>query len=313
MAASRRGWTLGQIQEKYGVSRRTAERLRDAVDEAFGLETVPSDDRFHRWRVKKNALYGLLRVEPAELAALAAAAAGLEGAGQGQRAAALRGLDEKLRIALSREGRTDFDAETEALMRAEGHAMRPGPRERIEDGLITLLRDAIRRRRWVRFRYRARGSGRASAQRAQCHGLLYGNRTFLVARTSSLEEPRLWRLANISDAASTGETFERDPSFDLQSYAKRSFGTFQELPVQVALRFAPAAAPDAGAFLFHPDQRIVKNEDGSLSVSFKAGGLDEMCWHLFTWGADVAIEKPLRLRRRMAQLCGGLARHHGEP
>ena len=115
----------------------------------------------------------------------------------------------------------------------------------------------------------------------------------------------------MSDCSLAAEAFVRDPDFDLRDYAKRSFGTFQERPVQVELRFDASAARDATTFLFHPDQHTVANEDGSFTVRFKAGGLDEMCWHLFTWGDGVTVEKPVRLRKRLARLCEALAAHHG--
>ena len=41
-----------------------------------------------------------------------------------------------------------------------------------------------------------------------------------------------------------------------------------------------------------------------------AGGIDEMCWHLFTWGESVTVEKPARLRRRLAAMCASLTAHH---
>ena len=131
-----------------------------------------------------------------------------------------------------------------------------------------------------------------------------------MAQTDWADEPRLWRLANMSEARLAAETFERDPTFDLQRYAKRSFGTFQETPVEVVLRFDAAAARDAAAFLFHPDQTTEENADGSLTVCFTAGGVDEMCWHLFTWGESVTVEQPARLRRRLAELCASTAAHH---
>ena len=77
--------------------------------------------------------------------------------------------------------------------------------------------------------------------------------------------------------------------FDLERYAKRSFGTFQEEPVEVVLRFDAAAARDASTFVFHSDRSVDSNDDGSLTVRFEAGGIDEMCWHLFTWGESVTI------------------------
>ena len=114
----------------------------------------------------------------------------------------------------------------------------------------------------------------------------------------------------MSELRISEDTFERDPDFDLARYAKRSFGTFQEEPVEVVLRFAPGAARDASTFVFHPDQKTEPNDDGSLTVRFKAGGIDEMCWHLFTWGESVTIEKPLRLRQRLAEMCDSLAAHN---
>ena len=162
----------------------------------------------------------------------------------------------------------------------------------------------------VEFDYFAQGTGRQSTRRVQPYGILYGNRAFLVGKTNSDGDMRLWRLANVSEARSSMERFKRDPAFDLQSYAKRSFGTFQEKPVDVVLRFNADAARDAAAFLFHPEQTVTKNKDGSVTVRFKAGGIEEMCWHLVTWEDGVTVEKPARLRRRLVKMCSSLAAYH---
>ena len=77
---------------------------------------------------------------------------------------------------------------------------------------------------------------------------------------------RLWRLGNMSEAHVTGESFTRDPDFDLEAYARRSFGTFQEKPMDVVLRFSAEAKRDAAAFLFHPSQTMEENADGTLTV-----------------------------------------------
>ena len=63
--------------------------------------------------------------------------------------------------------------------------------------------------------------------------------------------------------------------------------------------------------LFHPGQSVEENADGTLTVRFTAGGIDEMCWHLFTWGESVTVEEPDRLRQRLANTCFALAAHHG--
>ena len=309
---SRGGLTLSDIEADFAVSRRTAERLRDAVDAVFGpLELVDMDDTKRHWRLRSDALRRLISFSAGELAEFDAATAALERAGFDERAAALRELDTKLRATLRTDTLARIESDLEALVHVEGLAMRAGPRPRLDRGLLALLREAITTRRVVEFHYLAQSTRRRSRQRVAPSGLLYGNRAFLVGRTDWSDQPRLWRLANMSGARITGETFEPDPGFDLRRYAERSFGTFQEKPVQVVLRFDPTAARDAAAFLFHPIQTIEENPDGSLTVRFKAGGIDEMCWHLFTWGNSVRVERPARLRRRLAKLCAALAVHHG--
>ena len=188
--------------------------------------------------------------------------------------------------------------------------MRPGPRPSLDRDLLARLREAITTSRIVEVRYLSQSTGRHSRQRIEPYGLLYGNRPFLVGRTDWSDAMRLWRLANMSEAHVTSETFTRDPDFNLEAYARRSFGTFQEKPVDVVLRFTPEAKRDASAFLFHPSQTMEENDDGTLTVRFTAGGIDEICWHLVTWGGSVTVEEPALLRQRLADMSGALAVHH---
>ena len=272
---------------------------------------MESGDRRKHWRLSSKGLRGLVSVSVEELGALSTASAALERAGLGELAARLEKVAVKLR-ALHRAGPPEqLEAELEARLRAEGLAMRAGPRQPVDTAVLGVLREAILIGRKVEFDYVSRSTGRRSRQVAEPYGLLYGNRPFLVARTDWRAEPRLWRLANIEEARLGLDDFTPDPDFDLQAFARRSFGTFQGKPVEVVLRFDARAAPDAAAFLFHPDQTVDENGDGTVTVRFEAGGLDEMCWHLVTWGAHVTVEQPQKLRQRLAAMCGALAVHHG--
>lgn len=307
----RGGVTIHDIGKEFKVSRRTAERMRGAVEAVFGgLEEVGEGAMRRHWRLQSSELGQLVRVSAEELAELESAAAGLDRAGLTEHAVSLRHIGSKLHAIARSRPSGERESDLEMLMRTEGLAMRAGPRPRLEEGLLSVLRDAIKSNRVVEFDYFAQGTGRQSTRRVQPYGILYGNRAFLVGKTDSDGDVRLWRLANVSEVRSSMEKFERDPAFDLQSYAKRSFGTFQEKPVDVVLRFNADAARDAAAFLFHPEQTATENEDGSVTVRFKAGGIEEMCWHLVTWEDGVTVEKPARLRRRLVEMCASLAAYH---
>ena len=312
LQASSRGLTLDDIQREFEVSRRTAERLREAVEDAFGpLEPVRTGEAKRHWRLRAPVLRHLISVSAEKLAELSAAADALDRAGLKDRAVMLRRLDDKLRALLEADSLRGIELAVQALTEAEGLAMRAGPRPRLDDGLLATLREAIKVGRVVAFDYAKRAAGERTRRRVEPRGLIYGNRAFLVGRPERGAGMRLWRLARMSAAVVTDASFTPDPPFDLDRFARRSFGTFQEDPVAVALSFAPTAAEDAAEFVFHPDQIVEPNADGSLTVRFTAGGVDEMCSHLVTWGTAVTVEQPARLRRRLCEMCATLAAHHG--
>ncbi len=86
------------------------------------------------------------------------------------------------------------------------------------------------------------------------YGLLFGPRFYVVARVKSKAEPFLFRLDRMHDLEVTNEAGAPPESFDLEAYASRSFGVFQEEAEDIVLRFDPSAAPDARGYLFYPTQ-----------------------------------------------------------
>jgi predicted DNA-binding transcriptional regulator YafY len=87
----------------------------------------------------------------------------------------------------------------ELLLEAEGLAMRPGPRPKLDLEIISTLRQGILASRKVRLHYRARGTGLQSKQLVCPYGFLYGNRPYLVAYSMNraIRDYRLFSLANI--------------------------------------------------------------------------------------------------------------------
>ena len=98
------GLTLDDIQADFSVSRSTAERMRDAVEAAFGpLELVDTDDPKRRWRLRSDAVRRLVAIAPEELAELESAASALERVGLEERAGTLRDFATKVRATLRTE------------------------------------------------------------------------------------------------------------------------------------------------------------------------------------------------------------------
>ncbi len=303
MQASALGLSLEEIQRNYSdksLSRRTAERLRDAIERLFPqIEQANPGELPKRWRLPGGTVNGLASVTAAELADLGTAISLLRRDNMNVQAEnAERGIA-KMRALVKRPVMNRIEPDLEALTEAEGLAMRPGPRPKINVEIVSTLREAIITRRKVQLHYLYRGSGKRGYQIVHPYGFLYGNRHYLVAWSESKEARnfRTFALSNIERVELLDRNFTRKQRFSLQKFAERSFGVFQEEPFDVVWRFSPKAANDAREFLFHPTQVMVLQQDGSLIVRFRAGGLLEMAWHLFTWGDQVQVLEPKRLRR----------------
>ncbi len=303
LAATRLGLTLDEMAAELAVSRRTAERIRQSLNHVFPEMTYTDDEqRLRRWRIPAAALLGIANPTAEMIATVETTARECEVRGEGDRASALREAATMLRVVMRPEALARREPDVEALMQAEGVAMRPGPRPIIAAGVLPTLRRAILGMQPIVIRYTKRGEEEAATRILCPYGLLYGGRGWLVAHVEGLPEMRLWRLDRIASVDLLDRGFPRREDFSLADYAAQSFGVFQEEPVDVVLRFVPEVAEDVTGWMFHPTQRIEREADGSLLVRFRAGGLREMCWHLFTWGPAVEIVGPMELRTMMGEL-----------
>jgi predicted DNA-binding transcriptional regulator YafY len=313
LAGTRTGLTLDEMATELEVGRRTAERLRDSLVAMFPqMDWWDDEERVRRWRLPGSALVGVIELRAEAVAAIETAARECDARGEDNRAALLREASTTLRAVMRPDALRQAEPDIAALMEAEGIAMRPGPRPTIASGVLSTLRRAILGMQLVVVRYANPDSAEPAARILCPYGLLYGGRGWLVAHVDELPEMRLWRLDRIVSVDLLDRSFSRQEDFSLQTYAARSFGTFQEEPFDVTLRFAPEAVNDASRWLFHLSQRIMPEADGSLTVRFSAGGVQEMCWHLFTWGTAVTVIEPARLRQTLADLAAMAAVHHGE-
>lgn len=301
MQGSAYGLTLKDIRNNYSeepLSRRTAERLRDAVERLFPqTEVVNPGELPRRWRIPAGTMNGFASITAEEVSDLTTAVSLLRRENMHTQAHSAERMLAKLRALMSRQTAAKLEPDLEALTEAEGLAMRPGRKPKIDREILRTLRGAIITRRKVRIHYLYRGSRKRGYQTIHPYGFLYGKRHYLVA-WSELDKAKDFRnfaLSNIEKVELLDQSFARKRGFSIGKYAENSFGVFQEKPVDVVWKFTPKAAPDASEFLFHPKQVMEPRKDGSLVVRFRAGGLLEMSWHLFTWGDEVEVIKPKRL------------------
>ncbi|WP_374576431.1 helix-turn-helix transcriptional regulator [Phenylobacterium sp.] len=313
LASSAEGLTLDEMAQVAGVSRRTAERMRDALGQVFPqLEEVP-DPPTKRFRIP-NGLDGFSQAPTTEeLLELSKAAAQLRAAGALPRAAVLECLERKVRAATKAKALRKLAPDVEALVRAEAIAVQAGPRPFEDENLIGHLRHALTAMKAVSFRYMG---GRTPGERRTVipFGLMFSRMNYLVAGEVGALQPRNWRLDRIAEIEVLDEPGVPPSQFSLQDYAARSFGIYQDDVEDVVLRITGEGVEDALRWRFHPTQDVHQESDGSVIVRFAASGMLELSWHLFTWGDKLEVLRPQRLRDVMVkQLETALARHRQFP
>jgi len=297
------GLSLDDIGQTFEVSRRTAERMRDAIRDAFPqTEELAEPGGRKRWRLPPGTAGRLADPNADDIAALHRGSELARQSGDLVTADHLDELSDRLRARLPGPKRARLEPDIAALLEADGVALRPGPRERIPDETLNTLRKAILAGAWITVDHRARATGLLSrnARLGPLAMLLGEGRQYLVAFSEYAQDVRLFALAGFERIGLLEDVFERPADFNFDAWMQRSFGIWQEDVYDVAWRFTPEAAPDARLYLFHPTQVMTDEPDGSLTVSFRAGGLREMCWHLFRWGADVTILSPNALKEAYA-------------
>ena len=155
--------------------------------------------------------------------------------------------------------------------------------------------------RQVRFDYAARGGAEAVQRTVDPCGLLFGSVYYLVARRTGAPDPVLWRLDRMAGVEVLETPAQVPEGFDMDAFARQSFGVFQEPAEDIVLRVRPGSADLAQSFLFHPSQTFEPQPDGGLLLRLRTGGLLELCWHLFTWRGEIEILAPDRLKTLMAE------------
>lgn len=296
LQASDDGVSLKDIMEKYNVSLRTAIRMKDAIAAKYPqLQETTGKYNTKLWKLPRGTVAGIISFSLNEIHALQSAIKLM----QSRNMSDFRYLDSllyKVKSIMGSDAATKIEPDAEALLEAEGYALRPGPRIRVKKEFIEKLRLAVIACKTVLMRYLSKNGEKNYM--IDPYGFLYGNKHYLIAWDHYKRKMCTFDLNKIEDLEIDENYFTRDPKFSLQKFAEQSFGVYQEEPFDVEWLFDKDVAESASQYVFHPTQTIKHHRNGTLTVKFRAGGAREMDWHLYTWGGHVKVIKPKDFDKR---------------
>ena len=280
------GVTINDIMERYTVSRRTAERMRDSLLNALPqVEEIDSDDNFKHWGFRNYTVSHIVSFSPKEIGNIE----------QLQRRTTNKEMKKELQEtvdklkALNRKQINSIETNIELYLQTEGYAVRQTTQYDIDIKILDTIRHALQTNTKVNGFYHDK------KRTLEPLGLIYGAKIYLVAREKAKGDGIYnYLLHKFSNIENTDKTFDRK-DFSLQEYTNRSFGVYQGEILHVELKFDKDVAEDALKYNFHPTQRVKANQDGTVTVKFDAGGNKEIIWHVFRWGKNCKIIKPQSL------------------
>ncbi|MBQ8636018.1 WYL domain-containing protein [bacterium] len=287
MQSKLNGVSILDIQERFDVSRRTAERMRDSVLNIMpSVDEIETNEKIKRWGFINHSLTEVINFSNDEIVILE----NLKKNANKTLKSDIGKIVAKLKAFSSKNNKVDIEKEIEYLMHFEGCAVKQMPKYKVDLEMVSNIREAVKNNLKITAKYNNKNRILSPL------GLIYGEKTYLLAREKAKGDAIYsYTLHKFENATLTKDKFDRG-NFDLQEYANRSFGVYQSDLLNVKLSFTKELAPNALKYHFHPTQKIKEEKDGTLTVTFKASGSKEIIWHVFKWGAGCKILAPKELK-----------------
>lgn len=187
-----------------------------------------------------------------------------------------------------------------------------GTRSYVEkNGLLCQLRTALLLQLTVALTYKKPDADKISVYRVDPYAfILYEHGLYVRGYSHRSGEERLFAVDRMKQVTLTDDRFEIPTSYSSTDRYAQQFGLIEELPQEVTIVFSKEVAHFMQERQWHPSQRTKKLKNGSVEVSFHAGGLDEIAWWVLSWGKEAKVLSPPKLVKIMTdQLSKSLKRY----
>ncbi|WP_437185089.1 helix-turn-helix transcriptional regulator [Planctomicrobium sp. SH668] len=170
----------------------------------------------------------------------------------------------------------------------------------------TLLA-ATSERRKVRIVYRSFAEQKTIQSLISPYRILFKRHAWYVIGRSSLHRSvRTFHLGRIERAELTEDSFSMPPRFRLDRYFGNAWSFIREPKARetVVVRFQPQVAENVAEVSWHPTQKIIRHEDGSIDFQATVDGINEISWWIMSYGDQAKVLRPhslIELIQRRAQ------------
>ena len=281
----RGGATVGELADELHVTRRQVHRdLRQVEDSGYPLE---QDDG--KWRLPPGFKGLEVAVSPYELMSLHLAQSHLAYLKGTPFVEDLEAVIRKVEAGLPDKVRNHL----ERIVTTFAPLQRPVRAYADHRHVIESVRKALLRQLTVVLHGYRKPGERPQDYKVDPYGLiLYQYGLYLVGYSHQAGELRMFALERIKTVTVTEDMFELPRSVSLADRLDRAFGLIEESPQDVKIWIAPEWAYFVKERSWHPTQTIELQKDGSVILTMRCGGLDELTAWVLSFGPAAKVLGP---------------------
>jgi len=169
------------------------------------------------------------------------------------------------------------------------------------------MRSAIFHRRGLECEYESssrKSSGDAGIFRYDPYALYFGQRAwYVVGFHHGRDEIRTLKLSRFTRCKSIDKPYFIPDDFSLEQHFGLAWRMMPSGTIHnIKLHFDAAFAETVADTHWHDTQEIQWLEDGSIDMSFKVDGLEEIVWWIMSYGPHCRVVEPPELAQRICEL-----------
>ena len=143
---------------------------------------------------------------------------------------------------------------------------------------------------------------------------LIKNAWYVIGKVANEATPRTYRIARFKTLRGLEEAADIPETFDLKEYFGNAWAVYRgDQSYEVELSFTAHAGKIVTETIWHHTQKVIQQKDGSVILTFKVDGLEEITNWILSWTGRCNVVQPAELRAKVvAKLQEGIALHLGK-
>jgi predicted DNA-binding transcriptional regulator YafY len=285
----------GVLAEHFGLSVRTAGRDIDAMRHHLGAPLRYDAAKRGYYYADNSFELPYLHASQEELLAVLLARNLLAHTAGGHISRAIQSFSKKMFSAAADLGLTETRLDEAFSATWYGYSpTRADIFQQVADGLL--------QERLISFSYTSPRTGKTTDRQCEPHHLQHYMGSWVLIGWCRLRfDWRKFFLSRMSAVKVSPKTFHPRPRQEWHHLLDGAFGIFQGREKdEVVLRFVPQRARWIREQVWHPRQRIMEHEDGSLDLVIPVADFREIKLRILQYGSDVQVIAPETLRDQIA-------------